>query len=295
MEKLICPSCGVENPAGNSSCQSCGKPLVQVPPAESDRTVLSNRGAQAQVVPPPPSTEQTIMTPPAEPIKTPEMVPPPPPVMNAAPVPPPPPPPTYAYFQTTSIKSLGVYTDGWSDVIEGGAPLAEKVKQEFENNLKAAEIPGLHIAESTLAGENGETRKYQVVSFGKGMTVAVRTAPMGKHLVVSWDLFTKQSFNWLTLGILGGAVLVLAFLTHILGGLFYGAFFSGFFGWLATFINWLLVPGLAIMLAGKILRGDWLAFYIREQDEFAADDAIALATIVDDALSDAVDKALEEE
>ena len=47
--------------------------------------------------------------------------------------------------QATPISKLGVYTDGWSDVIEGGAPLADKVKREFVNNLKAAEIPGLHV------------------------------------------------------------------------------------------------------------------------------------------------------
>jgi hypothetical protein len=119
-------------------------------------------------------------------------------------------------------------------------------------------------------------------------------APFGKHLVVSWDLFTRQSVNWLTIGVLAGAMFVLAFLNHILGGTSL-RFFYGLFSWWGTFINWLLVPGLAVMLFGKILKGDWLAFYKKEPGNFAEDDAIAITTIVDDALSNAVEKALEEE
>lgn len=173
--------------------------------------------------------------------------------------------------------------------------MADKVRREFVNDLKAAEIPGLHLAESTLMDKNGETRPYEVISFGRQMTIIVRTGLFGKHLTVSWDLYTKQTINWLTVGILGGAVFVLVFLTHLLGGIFYNGFFYGLFSWLGTFINWLLVPGLALMLFGKITRGDWLALYKKDQGEFAEDDAMALTNIVDIALSDAIEKALESE
>lgn len=288
MSMIICPNCQEENPEGNVICKACGKPLPQVQAAPDATRVVSRAGNSPEVPPPP------MMPPPAAA----SVVPPtPPPGTVAVPPPPPPPPvrPIYAVPSATSIKSLGIYADGWNDVLEGGAPLAEKVKQEFVNNINAAEIPGLHVAESALLGKDSETRKYEVISFGRNMTIIMRAAPIGKHLAVSWDLYVKQSINWLTVGILAGAVFVLGFLPHILGGSFFNGFFFGLFSWWVTFINLLLVPGLAVMLAGKILRGDWLAFYMKDPGEFAEDDAMALTTIVDMALADAIEKALEEE
>lgn len=279
MGTIICPNCHTENPENSSFCQACGKSFqsAAVPTDDQTRVVTRGKQAGAEMPPPPPAV----------------MAPPPPPQGSIGAVPPR--PQFAAYVQATPIQNLGVCKDNWNDVIEGGAPIAEKVRQEFENNLKAAEIPGLHVAQSNLGGKNGEMRNYEVVSFGRGTTIIVRVASFGKHLAVSWDLYARQSINWLTVGILAGSVFVLTFLTHILGSVFESGFFYGLFSWWGTFLNWLLVPGLAILLAGKIMRGDWLAFYRTDDGEFAEDDALALTTVTDIALSDAIEKALEAE
>ena len=293
MGTIICANCHTENPDSNIFCQGCGQSLKRSYAPASDQTVAAPRGVPAE--PPIPPVPPVVAPPPATAVPAPIKTSATPPVKPAAAVPPPPPPAPRVVVQATPISKLGVYTDGWSDVIEGGAPLADKVKREFVNNLKAAEIPGLHVAESMLMDKNGEIRPSEVINFGRDMTIIARTGAFGKHLTVSWDLYTKQTINWLTVGILGGAVFVLAFLTHILGGIFYNGFFYGLFNWLGTFINWLLVPGLALMLVGKITHGDWLALYKKDQGEFAEDDAMALTNIVDIALSDAIEKALESE
>ena len=271
MAVTICPNCGAENPAGNQFCQSCGKALPVA--ADAGKTVLSGRKNKAAAPPPP------VEVPPPMPISA--MVPPPPP-----------PPMTYSnYLLVTPIRKLGIRSDGYSDVIEDAAPLAEKVKGEFLKLMSAAGIPGLHMAESDLVSKGIEIRRYQVIDNGKGSSVAVRIATFGKHLVISWDLFSIRKVNWLTIGILGGAVFLFTLLPIIFAGNFAYSFFAGLYNFIGSFLSWLLVPGLGILLFGKLLKDNWLAFYATDLDDFAADDGVALSTVVDNALSLAVEKA----
>lgn len=271
MATTICPNCGAENPAGNQFCQSCGKALPAT--ADAGKTVLSGRKNKPAAVPPPVE------------------VPPPMPVSVMVPQPPPPPMPYSNYLLATPIHKLGIRSDGYSDVIEDAAPLAEKVKAEFLRLVSAAGIPGLHMAESDLVSKGFEIRRYQVIDNGKGGSVAVRIAPYGKHLVISWDLFSIRKVNWLTIGILGGTIFLLTLLSNLFAGNFAYDFFAGLFNFIGSFISWLLVPGLGILLFGKLLKDNWLAFYATDLDDFAADDGMALSTVVDNALSQAVEKA----
>ncbi len=270
MATVVCANCGIENDASNKICQSCGKPL-KAAASSSDKTVMASRTKAA----PPPMPEPAA---------------PPPPMPASAPAVPPPPP---AYKPTvplsgTPIHSLGIRSDGWSDVIEGAAEQEEAVQKSFAEELKAVEIPGLVIGDSMLS--NGlTTRKYQVVYNGNGANVLVRIAPYGKNLLAGWDLYTKRSINWLTIGLLGGIVLLFALVYHLIG--FWGAFFGGLFGFLEQFVSLLFVPTLLVMLFGKIVKDDWLGLFVKDLDEFAADDAVALTSAVDSALSKAIDSA----
>jgi uncharacterized membrane protein len=192
----------------------------------------------------------------------------------------------------TPLKQLGVRSDGWSDIIENDAELVDRVKQAFLDEINAQGLPGVRVTDVNLTSDSMETRPYQMVSDNRGTTIAVRIAPFGKNLFVGWDLYTRREINWLTVGLLAGIVLVLAVLDVILTSLNYGplGFFHNFFTTLGAFISWLLVPGLVILLLGKILKDDWLAFYVKNMDEFAVDDAVSLSTIVDNLLTRAVEK-----
>jgi hypothetical protein len=280
MAKNICPNCKTENDPKNVFCQSCGTSLVAAP-----------------------------VTPPPAPVSTPPPAPVVPPPARAAAVPPPPvqavpPPPAYGqppaygyppapmYYMGTPIKQLGTHTDGWSDVIEDGAPLADKVKAAFIEKMNVEKIPGLRITEANISNGQMENRPYQLVSGPLGMTVAVRIAPYGKNLAISWDLFTKREANWLTIGLLGGIVFVLAVLDTVSYSLsFYYDIFYAIFSFLGTFIGWLLVPSLVLVLLGKIIKDDWIGLFVKDPNPFAVDDAISLTTVVDNALADAVETA----
>lgn len=271
MATIVCASCGTVNDAKNLFCQACGKSLNAAAPAASDKTVVASRKA--------------VETPPA-PVAAPVAPPPPTP---AAPVMPPPPP---AYVPPapmgTPISSLGLRSDGWSDVLEDAAALEETVKEAFVKEVKAAGLPGLAVGESLLT--NGKsTRKYLVLYNGNGANVVVRFAAYGKDLLTSWDLYTKRKFNWLTIGLLGGIVFLLTLIYQVLGH--WGLFYNGLFAFLQVFLSLLLVPTLALMLVGKLIKDDWLGLFVDDLDEFAADDAIALTSLVDSALSRAVESA----
>jgi hypothetical protein len=271
MATIVCASCGTVNDAKNLFCQACGKSLNAAAPAASDKTVVASRKA--------------VETPPA-PVAAPVAPPPPTP---AAPVMPPPPP---AYVPPapmgTPISSLGLRSDGWSDVLEDAAGLEETVKEAFVKEVKAAGLPALAVGESLLT--NGKaTRKYLVLYNGNGANVVVRFAAYGKDLLTSWDLYTKRKFNWLTIGLLGGIVFLLTLIYQVLGH--WGLFYNGLFAFLQVFLSLLLVPTLALMLVGKLIKDDWLGLFVDDLDEFAADDAIALTSLVDSALSRAVESA----
>lgn len=271
MATIVCASCGTVNDSVNLFCQTCGKSLKSAAPAASDQTVVANRPHSA----PTPAQSSVPVAPPPIPPAVPPSRPPAPAYAPVAPL-------------GTPISRLGLRSDGWSDVLEDAAGLEESVKTAFLNEIKAAELPGLGVGESTLT--NGKTsRKYWVVYNGSGANVLVRFAPYGKNLLTSWDLYTKRKFNWLTLGILGGVVFLLTLLYQILGH--WGSFYGGFFAFLQGFFSMIFVPTLGVMLAGKLFKDDWLGFFMDDLNEFAADDAITLTSLVDSALSKAVEAA----
>lgn len=284
MDMVKCPNCGTMNESSNQLCQSCGRTLANAVPFQSENTVMANRTKVVSEPPPPPIV--SIQAPPPTPYVA-AQVPPPPPVFPAAAQ-----PPTYtppAQFGGTSIDKLGIRSDGWSDVVEESAGLESEVKEAFLDELKSVNLENVKTAESFLS--NGkEVRKYQIIYNGNGTTVAVRIAPFGRDLVVSWDLYTRRTINWLTIGILGGIIFLFALLNGFTFEIFSGGFFRGLFNLLRYCIDLLFVPTLVVMLLGKLIKDEWLGFFLNDLDAFAADDAVALSTVVDNMLSRAVEK-----
>ena len=273
MAGIICPKCKTENSLTNQFCKGCGSSLVGV------------AAASAAPVPPPPPPSGGMYPPPPQ--GAPQVQPQPAYGQPQAQ------PYQAPYVYGTPMSTLGVRSDGWSDVVEGGSPLMEAVKNDFLAEIRSSNLPGLNMAEANLTCGAGESRPYQILQNGKGATVAVRIAPYGRDLTVSWDLFTRKSINWLTIGLLGGGVLLFAVLYVLINGYYGSGFFEELFGMINMFLNLLLVPGLFIMLLGKMLKDDWMAYYVNDLNPFAMDDAINLTTIVDRSLSKAIESAQE--
>lgn len=275
MATIVCSKCKTENPPDSLYCQSCGSSL-----AGEEKTVMTSRKAAAIPPPPPPAAKPAAATlPPA--IKAGTPPPPPPPSTPPTPVKP---------YYGTPVGKLGVRMDSWSEVIEGEAEAAEKISQAFVEEIQNMKADGVRIASSDLTSGMGGTRKFQVVDNGKGAVVAVRFSPMGKDLYFNWDLYARRSINWLPIALIGG----IAFLLALIPAISASGFFYGVYIFIRDFLNLLLVPGLALLLLGKLLKDNIWSLYLNELDDFAMDDANALGILVDNAATRAIEKGIAE-
>ena len=290
MATLICSKCGTENPPDNLFCQNCGTTLKGVQPEGGDRTVMASRPKPPEI----PPVEAVVETPPPAPeVPVVESAVPPstlPPVVPV--VPPPPPTPRAPQVFGTPIHKLGARMDDWSEIVEEAGEQADEVAEAFVEEIKAAEIPGVNVTPATLTSGASEARKYYLVHNGKGATAAVRFAAAGKDLYYSWDLFTRRSINWLVIGITLGVVFLISLIPTILTWIS-GSFFYGLYSLFSSFLGLLLVPGLGLLLAGKLFKDDIWGFYLSDLDDFALDEANLLGSVVDDCVSKAIEKVLE--
>jgi hypothetical protein len=287
MTNLVCSNCKAENPPDNLFCQSCGTSLQGVKPDNGEKTVMAPRGEA--VLPPTQAEPKPEAVPPSPAMQTAT----PPPVSAAVPPPPPilpPVLPTQSFG--TPIHKLGVRMDNWSELIEGEAAAAPEVTRLFVEEIGKAKLEGVKIAAVDLTSGASGARKYQVVENGKGATVAVRFAPVGNDLLLTWDLFTRRTTNWLLIGIVGGVAFLLALIWVIVNR---GAgFFYGLVSLVNTFLGLILVPGFGLLLLGKLKKDDIWGYYVNDLDDFAMDDANALGILVDDAATRAVETIITE-
>jgi hypothetical protein len=240
----------------------------------------------------PAAVEKTVRAP-RKTIAATEVAATPPALKTATPPPVTPPPPIPAYppaVYGTPIRRLGSRIDSWSEVIDNSAAAADAIAGAFLKEIEDLKVDGVRAATSDLTSGSSGLRKYQVVTNGRGATVAVRFAPMGKDLYFNWDLYVHRPINWLLIGIAGGISFLLALFTAI----YAGSFIFGLVSFFTTFFNLLLVPGLGLLLFGKLLKDDIWGFYLNTPDDFALDDANALSILVDDAATRAIEKSMDE-
>lgn len=256
-----CPSCGAENGEGQY-CMTCGAPLSDTRASQARQLSSATEG---KVVPAP------VTAPPVQSTNQPT---------------------SWAAGQQQQLTSMGALVDSWADLLDDMGDKANTVMSEFRQRMNQRQIPNVKFeaADITASSIGGASRSYNLVKTTTGATIAVRVDRFGRDLFLSWDLWVRPLPNWpVIVAVLGAA----AFMA--LGGARTPAFFGqpqfNLVLWLlGTIFNCLWI-GFLIGLAGKIIHGSWLHFYIKQLTPFDTDDITAMSLAVHHSLLQSADVA----
>jgi hypothetical protein len=190
------------------------------------------------------------------------------------------------------IHQLGISTDSWAAVVENGAEKGAAVSEEFDRLMEERKIPNVLVMRKEMAvdGEaNGRT--FHLLQKPKGGTIAVYFGTQGKDLLISWDVYVKPEINLMYLAILLGGTAVLTLIITLISGILNVSFISFLFSWVNRFYAWLFPVIVAAALAGLLMNGDWLAFFIKRPNKFGQDDLTGLMIVGHQVILKAVEAA----
>lgn len=217
-----------------------------------------------------------------------------PPSSQQSSAPAPQPPPTLA--NKIDVNSLGVFVDGWSELIEGMGTKADQVRSDVLDHLKARNMPNIGLGNKIgyVSLISKERRDYMVAETDPGARTTIFIAQHGVDLYASWRTWIEPKVNMDVLQWLIGGAVVLGLLTGGLnqtGGLYGPSRISfSLIGWVIYTIGFLLLAGGIIALAGKILKGSFLAYFFIEPNVFDAEDITAMSLSVHKSIIRSLDK-----
>jgi hypothetical protein len=186
-----------------------------------------------------------------------------------------------------NLAALGVRLDGWADVVEGACDKAGEVRTALDRVVRAKELPDLRVGQSHMSPtlQSSRQRPYLMVEMDNGASLAVYIGALGRDLYVAWDAFLRPVFNMQMIYILLGGAAGLSFL----GAINDRPGTSAIFGWVFGFIAWTLAGAFVLAIAGRVMRGSFLAFFFKQLDVFDADDIAGVMMAVHKAVLHALD------
>lgn len=196
-----------------------------------------------------------------------------------------------------NVNKLGVFLDGWSELIEGMGSKAGKVRKDVLKLVEGREIPEVYTGDRSgyVSLISKDRRDYIVSETNPGATTTIYIAKYGKDLYASWRTWIQMVFNWDFLKwVIGGAVVLGLFGGGIRrgGGLFGSQQTTFSFGWwIAATIAWLIFAAVILAIAGRVIKGSFLAYFFVEPNIFDAEDITAMSLAAHYSILRALDKA----
>jgi hypothetical protein len=209
--------------------------------------------------------------------------------------------------ENSNINNLGYYLDGWADLIPGMGDKLEQVKSTFWEQLSTRTTSNMAVTK--VIGIDGilSTRKrnYVISTTSPGVTTAIYIRKNAQDLFVSWRSFIRPVLNPAVLALVLISIIVVSFFTLIstsngLGNISimgYRVFetrtiyFTALLFAAGAAVFTLLIEIALIALAGRLLKGDLLAFFFVEPTVFDADDVTAMNFAIHLSLLRALDQA----
>jgi hypothetical protein len=202
-----------------------------------------------------------------------------------------------APVNSLNVNKLGVFLDGWSDIVEGMGDKANQVRQNILSLLQGREMPDIALDNKVgyVSLISKDRRDYIVSETFPGARTTIYIAQHGNDLYASWRTWIEPKINWnLWKWILIGAA-VLGFLT---GGIqqsnsFYGPSQTNFslIGWIGAMIGYLVLTAIVLAVVGRVIKGNFLAYFFIEPNVFDAEDITAMSLSVHKSVLRALDSA----
>jgi hypothetical protein len=195
------------------------------------------------------------------------------------------------YFSPIPLDKLGERLDGWAELIEDAADKRESVMAAFEEEFQHKQIPqvNLSLSQLTPGGMVGKRRNYHLFQSYTGATMAVYIGEFGKDLYISWELFVRAIIKWRNIAYMAGIAGFLGLCPALVGQNIFEEVLLTLVMWLFSIVGWLIPVGIVALIAGRVMKGSFLAFFVEEIDLFSADDVTAMMFAVHKSLLKALD------
>lgn len=189
-----------------------------------------------------------------------------------------------------TIAGLGTLIDSWADLVDDHGEKTQAVTQAFQQRLAVRQLPQISLeAGNVTPGQMfSGNRFYQLVRTRTGATVAVRIDRYGRDLFLTWDLWVRLLPNWPVILVILGLAAFLGFGSAPTPDVFGPSQFSMFL-WIASTIVNVLWMSFLVGLAGRIIRGNWIPFFVKQLSPFDVDDITAAQLAVHNSILEAVD------
>ncbi|MCH7662830.1 MAG: hypothetical protein IH859_03055 [Chloroflexi bacterium] len=208
-----------------------------------------------------------------------------------------------------NVNKLGLYLDGWADLVEGMGKKVELVKDQVHQLLTDRHMPDVQVEKITgVVGLISDKREYSITTTQPGATTTIFVGEHGKDLFIAWHTYLRPVLNYRLLLVMLGIATVLGLcqgLAIFVPGM--GAAESDFVTEFNLFgpITVLILSGSCfavvtfaifaveasiLLVAGYFLKSSPLGFFFIEPNVFDADDITAMSLSVHKSVLKALDK-----
>jgi hypothetical protein len=194
-----------------------------------------------------------------------------------------------------NVDTLGIFLDGWSDLIEGMGGKANEVRVEVLKQLQSRGMPeiGLSNIIAFVGIFSSERRDYVITDTEPGARTTIYISQFGKDLYASWRTWIEPKMNWDLLKWFGIGAGVLGFFSGGIqqsGGFFGPSSLSfSFPGWILSTIGFGIFGAILLAFTGKMVKGSYTAFFYIEPNIFDAEDITAMGLAVHKSILRALD------
>jgi hypothetical protein len=188
-----------------------------------------------------------------------------------------------SFFSKYGQQTFPVKAGSWSALVNGAGDRADEIEKNFVEDFEKRDLAYVDLARVEVTSGLIQ-RAYQVARHRAG-SVTAYVNPIGKDLMLGWELNGQQKPYWKMILLLGAVTLLVPLFISLAFRL---NFWTFLLLWIIGIGFFLLSVFVAAAITGKILKGDIWALFIEQPDPAARQELFYLANAVQQSLQAAV-------